>query len=672
MEKLEFSQPKIPTVDIDKKIEKFYDQHDGASDPTILGQRIHYPFRYTFKTDKKELLSLLRTSNKVLKEFDDDLTKLLNEKHPIFLTYEEELKQVDARIRNMELLIVVCIINICENSIDDIIYEESTYGLKKHLFEAIDEIKNDIPYFSVNSEVENYALREAEININAVYCVCLALVKQSWLTMMSMANLKDQDDKHTRRDLLYVSFKLAAFFDFLYSALLVPKDCVFWDTEPTPEVEKMLRCYEYRDPENIEEHLEATKKKLESFDLTIAVASKGFRSGSMFKQLFDGVRFLIKYKKDKDRAKTQSQFFMTVLQEKTILRMMRFTETDLVKTQIRRGLDPIAVDKKIYIPFSEGDLLTEDNLDDDTCPIMIQEDLEMKCKFSKKKYDPTKSVKVRIVSGVDWMGVNWKKKKLVDPDMEPIEVKAVMIHIHGGGFLGGSSSSSRSTTFRWSEKLGIPLFSIDYRLSPDYKFPDALNDCWQAYLWILKYSERYLKLKPLKIIVNGDSAGGNLCIGIINLAIQKNVKMPDFGFIIYPSLRISPVHLVPSFLLSCDDQLLNSTFLKLVLQSYPTDYMRDNEHYLLSPGITPDSMVSRYPPMRFLIAGLDPLRDDQIQFMMKMASCEIDVKAIEYRYLVHAFLGQANDPEGVEEAKKAEEQGLEWVQEFIDDLPDTA
>lgn len=64
MEKLEFSQPKVPTVDIDQKIEKFYDQHDGASDPTILGQRIHYPFRYTFKTNKKELLSLLRSKVK--------------------------------------------------------------------------------------------------------------------------------------------------------------------------------------------------------------------------------------------------------------------------------------------------------------------------------------------------------------------------------------------------------------------------------------------------------------------------------------------------------------------------------------------------------------------------------------------------------------------------------
>jgi hormone-sensitive lipase len=94
--------------------------------------------------------------------------------------------------------------------------------------------------------------------------------------------------------------------------------------------------------------------------------------------------------------------------------------------------------------------------------------------------------------------------------MDPVSVKAIILHIHGGGFIGGSSASSRATTIEYSIRLGVPVFSIDYRLSPDNKFPCALNDCWQVYLWLLKYSEKYLKLKPLKIILTGDSAGGNL------------------------------------------------------------------------------------------------------------------------------------------------------------------
>lgn len=139
-------------------------------------------------------------------------------------------------------------------------------------------------------------------------------------------------------------------------------------------------------------------------------------------------------------------------------------------------MKPVEIDYKIYIPIVEEDLVTEENLDDTTCPLMIKEDLQVPCNFSKKKYDPSRQIKIRILSNRDWFAVNWKKKKLFDPDMEPVKIKAIVIHIHRGGFIGGSSSASRGTTYELTKELGVPYFSIDYRISPDSKFPDALND----------------------------------------------------------------------------------------------------------------------------------------------------------------------------------------------------
>lgn len=46
-----------------------------------------------------------------------------------------------------------------------------------------------------------------------------------------------------------------------------------------------------------------------------------------------------------------------------------------------------------------------------------------------------------------------------------------MIHIHGGGFVAMSSSSHQSYSRRWANELGIPIFSIDYRLAPEYAYP---------------------------------------------------------------------------------------------------------------------------------------------------------------------------------------------------------
>lgn len=54
----------------------------------------------------------------------------------------------------------------------------------------------------------------------------------------------------------------------------------------------------------------------------------------------------------------------------------------------------------------------------------------------------------------------------------------VMLHIHGGGFVAMSSASHQNYTRAWANVLDIPIFSVDYRLSPQSAFPDALNDCW--------------------------------------------------------------------------------------------------------------------------------------------------------------------------------------------------
>lgn len=60
--------------------------------------------------------------------------------------------------------------------------------------------------------------------------------------------------------------------------------------------------------------------------------------------------------------------------------------------------------------------------------------------------------------------------------MEAITVKAIIIQIHGGGFISGSSASSRASTIDYSKKLNVPIISIDYRLSPENKFPCGLSD----------------------------------------------------------------------------------------------------------------------------------------------------------------------------------------------------
>jgi hormone-sensitive lipase len=86
----------------------------------------------------------------------------------------------------------------------------------------------------------------------------------------------------------------------------------------------------------------------------------------------------------------------------------------------------------------------------------------------------------------------------------------------------------------WANETKVPIFSIDYRLSPQYQFPSALNDCWQVYYWLVKNAESHYGINPKKIIIVGDSAGGNLAAAITVMAITRGFRVPDGLILAYP------------------------------------------------------------------------------------------------------------------------------------------
>lgn len=71
---------------------------------------------------------------------------------------------------------------------------------------------------------------------------------------------------------------------------------------------------------------------------------------------------------------------------------------------------------------------------------------------------------------------------------------AIIIHIHGGGFVSMSSGTDRIFLNRWVNNLNMVHFAIDYRLAPKNQFPDGLDDVWQAYLWIVNYAKDILSI----------------------------------------------------------------------------------------------------------------------------------------------------------------------------------
>ena len=105
---------------------------------------------------------------------------------------------------------------------------------------------------------------------------------------------------------------------------------------------------------------------------------------------------------------------------------------------------------------------TENNLTDD----------DLKHTFCQNKENTR--IPVRVLSNTPLPGFSKQ------PNLEK-KYENIIIHMHGGGFIASSSFTHQNYTRNWALTLDVPIFSIEYRLSPEHPFPAALDDVWQTY-----------------------------------------------------------------------------------------------------------------------------------------------------------------------------------------------
>jgi acetyl esterase/lipase len=92
-----------------------------------------------------------------------------------------------------------------------------------------------------------------------------------------------------------------------------------------------------------------------------------------------------------------------------------------------------------------------------------------------------------------------------------------ILYIHGGAFCMCKAGTHRGLLYRLAKKTNSIIFAVDYKRSPEYKYPIPLEDCLISYMYLLK------KIKdPSKIIIAGDSAGGNLVINLVARLITND------------------------------------------------------------------------------------------------------------------------------------------------------
>lgn len=210
---------------------------------------------------------------------------------------------------------------------------------------------------------------------------------------------------------------------------------------------------------------------------------------------------------------------------------------------------------------------------------------------------------------------------------EDYDNEKIIFYTHGGGYGMGDLVSSRALIAPIAKHCHLKAFSFEYRLSPEYHFPAPVEDCAQAYEYIL--SKGY---DPRNIIILGDSAGGGLLFSVLQYLKQHDIELPHCGVAISPWADLT-ITSESYETMGKADPILSDT----VLEKFAEAYIDDESP--LNPLISPvfGKYDESYPPILIQVGDKEVLYDDSINMNDVLQKNGVDVKLEVYPNMFHIF-----------------------------------
>lgn len=191
------------------------------------------------------------------------------------------------------------------------------------------------------------------------------------------------------------------------------------------------------------------------------------------------------------------------------------------------------------------------------------------------------------------------------------EIKpGVLVFFHGGGWVIGDIETYTPTCVHMAETTRQIVYSVDYRLAPEYPFPAGLNDCYYATKHLMYHYEKVAPQLAGDFTLIGDSAGANLAAAVSLRLRDNGEKLADRQILIYPALywdHDEDTSIFDSVRTNGKDYGLTSKQIQEYMELYVPDLeLRKTQD--VAPLMTKD--YSDQPDTLILSAEYDPLRDE--------------------------------------------------------------
>jgi acetyl esterase/lipase len=203
--------------------------------------------------------------------------------------------------------------------------------------------------------------------------------------------------------------------------------------------------------------------------------------------------------------------------------------------------------------------------------------------------------------------------------------EGAILYLHGGGFCVHLPGLYREFCFDLAQRTGVPVLLPDYRLAPEHPAPAALDDCETAYRRLLR------EVPAHRIVLAGDSAGGNLALALLHRCKRVGLPMPAGAVLLSPATDFSgegwSIHFNEP-----RDVMFTSHAMTLLTGHYLQ--RMSAEHPEISPL---RGSWSELPPLRFHVSSSEMLLDHSLRAVERARLQGVDAQAKVWLDLPHVF-----------------------------------
>ncbi len=227
----------------------------------------------------------------------------------------------------------------------------------------------------------------------------------------------------------------------------------------------------------------------------------------------------------------------------------------------------------------------------------------------------------------------------------------VLVWLHGGGWVFSSIDTVDKLVREYAAGAQVATVSVDYALSPEARFPQAVLECAAVVRHIAAHGGEW-GLDPARIVIGGDSAGGNLAFATALLLRDTGSAALRGILSAYPVT--APDFDSPSYVEFAEGYGLT----RAAMKAFWNAYLRDpaDHHNPLAAPLRAD--VSGLPPTLIQLAELDVLRSDGEAMAERLRQAGVPATLETYKGMLHGFIRLTGE---VAVARIAMEDACAWL-----------